>query len=190
MSYTLEAEKFQRRVGCELYSCRFSNRSGWALLILDEETGAVTIQSDYGDWSFIWPPAAHGRKSLKHFLCEGDFHYLAGKFMGRADIDVFDFDATISEMKREIAEDRRARAIEKQEARDLFDELDRMDDESSEDLFYTNLDRTVSDHFSGEPFLLFQHKKKPEYLWLLHGILPALIGELRKLLPEAPVASA
>lgn len=47
---------------------RIAGKSTWAIITIDENGGLLSIQSDYGDWSFAWP--RHGRESFKHFLIE------------------------------------------------------------------------------------------------------------------------
>lgn len=180
--YELVVDRFQRKTGSEMFTASFANRSGWAILVLDEDTGFVSIQSDYGNWDFIWPPACHGRRSLKHFLCEADYPYLAGKFFHGRGEEEFDFHGTVDKIKRDIIDARRGGEVGNENAREVYDEVDEME-ECGEDTFYANMSRDLSIVLGDEPWHSFVHRKKPEYLWLVHGILPALIGELRKFIP-------
>jgi hypothetical protein len=95
---------------CERYDVRdgFDN---WAVIMLDEAGGVVSIQSAYGNWGYHW--THHGCKSLKHFLPKMDNWYLVNKLTNGA--RDFDGEATLKQFtkgaKQTIIETRRERSF-------------------------------------------------------------------------------
>lgn len=87
---------------CERYDLRTGRPSEWAIILLAEAGGILSIQSDYGDWNHHWPH--HGRPSFKHLLIELDNSrdYLIGKLGGHQ--TDFDFDESVKRLRRKIGE--------------------------------------------------------------------------------------
>lgn len=82
----------------------------WAKIQLEESTGAVTIRSDYGNWSFGgWYHRGEGL-SLAKFLTQINADYAGGKFLG-ANLDVFDADGSRKHIREYIIEARREAGI-------------------------------------------------------------------------------
>ena len=172
------------KLDAEMYYLRFAP-TGWAILFLHEGTGAVSIQSDWGDWSHYWPPRAHGRTSLKAFLCEGDFDYLADKFMGRTE-DEFDLEGTVKAIKKRIVEARWQHDLSKDDARELIEEAELMAEEGPvRDVLLDGMSATMRRLLGGEHWPIIEYRKPAKYLWLRDGVLPALVDELRRHLPMA-----
>jgi hypothetical protein len=71
---------------------RFSP-SGYVTMFLDDETGMVSMQTDWDDFSYRW--GAIGDRTLKQFLAGCDNGYLMDKFCRR---DYFDLDVTKKKM--------------------------------------------------------------------------------------------
>lgn len=90
--------------------------SGWALATVNDDTGELAIQSDWGNWSYRWNVHHLGRvgsdgrpATLTEFIADrdsGHCDYLAGKLSSRGETDVFDADATVREMRRRLIERR------------------------------------------------------------------------------------
>jgi hypothetical protein len=184
MNYILETQSCESRPAEALYF-RFKH-CGWAVLFLDEASGCVSINSDYGDFAYRWSQSGRGEGvSLKQFFCEVSAEYLAEKFMGPG-ARAFDLDATKAEFKKEIIKKRRGTGffpyLEKNEARDLFDEIDRADSQTA-DLFMAYLSKEAWAAFDNEPFHLLEESYTPTYRWVLEGLIPAMQAELRKALP-------
>lgn len=187
MDYTLVPTGFRRLKDAEAYSVRFEKNRGWAVLFLHEETGMVSIQSDYGDWAYAWPNPGRGDCTLREFLISCSEDYLAEKFMGRDERRLFDFERTVEAFKETILESRRELNLEKDQARGLFNDIVEMKETESEDLFWERLSADLHDFIDGDYYGYAAHKPEPSYLWLRDGILPALIAELKHL-PTAPHA--
>jgi hypothetical protein len=188
--FSLKITSFKGPTAAEVYSFRIGH-GDWGVLLLDEASGTVSINSSYGDWANSWTAAGRGAGvTLKEFFCSCGPDYLADKLDDSK--DQFDQEATIRDMRRQIVEERRGRGVDKEDARKAWDGLDDMAIENYEsaDRFHDDLDRDVDEYFQGEAFHFLSYKKASEYLWLRYGVLPALLEELRKTLPAiaGPVA--
>lgn len=108
---------------CEKYAIRWGSY-GWAVFTIDEASGLFNCQSDYGDYSHMWPN--HGRKSFKHFILEitKDTSYLLKKVSKR---DEFDYEETLKRWKLVIIDARRELSCNKRQARDAWDFITGLD---------------------------------------------------------------
>ena len=85
--YRLVATNFKASGPAEVFTCRFEDRAGWAVMMIHDHTGTVAIDSDYGSWVYSWTSAGRGQKSIKEFLCNCSCDYLASKFeQGRPEV--------------------------------------------------------------------------------------------------------
>lgn len=104
---------------CERYDV-WVGRSAWAVIMLDERGGVLSIQSDFGSYGHAWP--SHGRQSFKHFLTElNDAHYLVGKLAPSR--EEFDGPGTIEGFRRAILEDEDLHEPNRNSALSMLDEL-------------------------------------------------------------------
>lgn len=110
----------------EVYKIRNAEHGAWADITIDAKgnTGRISISSDYGDWAYYWGSCGC---PFKEFLCGLDLGYVSGKF--RAD-NHFDLNATIQAWKEPVLEYRRKGYIDAEEARELFDEILKIDEEA------------------------------------------------------------
>lgn len=177
--FSLKVLRFTGPAPAEVYYTRFEG-SGWALLIIDSDTGTVAIHSDYGDWTFSWPSPGRGPCTIKEFLCRGDFDYLANKFDSSRDL--FDHEATVRSMVEQILDDRRSHAVDKEDARNAYNALQEMEECDEDGHFLDAADDALNEYFDNQVYEMFFYKKSGKFLRLKHGILPAIIEELRKTL--------
>ncbi|WP_024516941.1 hypothetical protein [Bradyrhizobium sp. Tv2a-2] len=105
----------------------------WAFIYLDEETGVFSAYTSFGTYAYCWSHI--GTATLKEFLSDIEFGYFMGKTIGRRDYMEFDFHATIKGMKDYIKERRRDGAVDKVEARDAWDDVERIENRQSVELF-------------------------------------------------------
>ena len=111
-------------VRADVYSLRWPSSYGnWAIFTVCDQTGELSIQSDWGNFSYRWNTGALGDKTLTEFLATVDAHYIADK-LGYHNTDlaeVFDPDATLAEFRRAIRELRRLGRIGAADARGAWD---------------------------------------------------------------------
>lgn len=107
---------------------------GWGVIVVNENTGLFMAYTDYGNYCHHWP--SPGEKGLKHFLTDIDYHYAMGKFTGTRYGKVFRADRAIQDLKETIIERRRDDSIDRETARDAWDELRHAEDHGySKDTF-------------------------------------------------------
>lgn len=117
-----------------VYKVRSADQfGGWASATIREwaEGGALDVQSDWGTFSYSWN--AIGDRPLRAFLAELSFDYFMGKT--RDSHRILDWDETVTNLKRSIMEDRRSGSLEREEARERWDDVESMEDTSSADVF-------------------------------------------------------
>lgn len=95
---------------------------------IDEATGLVQAETEYGTFSYYWPPA-YRSEDLFTFLAHLDFYYFMGK-AAKQPHRVLDLPRTLAELRRDIIRDRRDGSIGRAAARDRWEGLDRLDGEA------------------------------------------------------------
>lgn len=123
MLQSLPDVMYVTRSSCEMYQVSFIP-SGWAVFFLDNRTGCMSIQSDWGEFSHCW--THHGCKSLKHFLAKVSPSYLAEKLCyGRPELGQhFYADKSLDKLKRLVLKKRRRKEITALEALNAWEEID------------------------------------------------------------------
>lgn len=126
-----------------VYVVRLKEMSGWGVATLREWPGggSVDIQSDYGNYAFTW--GAIGKDSLIEFLVDLNLGYAMNK-LTEYKLYELDFKGTIQKMKKELLSQRRDGYIDKEQARDAWDDLCENIEggAESEDAIYSNLHHT------------------------------------------------
>ncbi len=169
---------------------------GWAICTVNDATGELAIQSDWGNWQYQWSPNPKhlGSASLTHFIGErGTGDYIADKLTSRKQRENFDGDKTIAAMRKRLAErrleegragERRRKSYEgtKEEpltaeiAREIWDALGDIDSDNSGELFIERFLRIPgSSWVSEEPWDVLENTIDFSYTILLTSIIPALI---------------
>jgi hypothetical protein len=175
--------------------------AGWAICTINDETGELSIQSDWGSWQHRWSsdPKHLGAATLTAFIARREHDgYLADKLTtDGVDRNVFDADATVRAARREVLRMRRGTdrrtAIDKDEARDLWEALSELLDCHDVNLFlerFYNVEVFNRSPYgdprpSGltriweEPWHMLEHRNSQRYEILFGSILPALREALR-----------
>jgi hypothetical protein len=106
--------------------------NGWwcGNFLFDNINGELCIHSDWGNWAFRWGSMGEGM-DLKKFIVSCNTGYLMSKFANPSEIDWFDFDATIKELKKEVLKLRRNSDLDEEPARDCWSEIADFDEVNS-----------------------------------------------------------
>lgn len=123
--------------------------TGWAILRLEESTGFVSIESDWGDWSYRWPSYARA-SSLGSFLNEINVHYAAGKFLGERARE-FSPEKTERSVKTAILEMRRRDDLTSETAREEWELASCIRDEGFDVFCHKSTLDSPWDYHSTEP---------------------------------------
>lgn len=165
---------------------------GWAIYTIDESFGSLTVQSDWGEYSYAWGHGGRGGRSLREFLADCSEGYIASKLLvGKKEI--IDAEATRKEMKkhvRQLFKEGRIRiSIDKHYHESEFDLMLSLMSEIGE--FYSHIrDVTPGTYF--EPFAgelmqqvfdpLYEHvvtKMHPWHMCLYYQLIPTFQAYLR-----------
>lgn len=96
--YTFELAKISS--AAVTYHLRPVGARGWVLATVNDETGELSIKSDWGSWSYRWNVCHLGAPTLTKFIANcASCDYLADKLTSREERTCFDVDATIKVMR-------------------------------------------------------------------------------------------
>lgn len=95
----------------------------WADVTVDEWKGggALSIQSDFGNWSYSWRAAGEGR--FYRFLGRLDQDYFWGKLTSRGNWNLFDPEKTLQSFIDNLLEARACVETSEQATREVYDAL-------------------------------------------------------------------
>jgi hypothetical protein len=167
----------------ECYKLRSNNSEYWADVAIDAKgkSGRISIASDFGGWQYYWGACGC---SFKEFLISLDIHYVAGKFgEGRW----FDAEKTVKLYKELILQDRRREEITAEAARDMWTDLEGLEDCNSESFYYefTN-SSALNEHFEDGPD--YCYSVSPQFKAFWERVWPVFITELKKEIAEPVTA--
>lgn len=162
---------------------------GWALCTVNDSTGELAIQSDWGSWSYRWhtDPQSLGAPTLTAFLGQrGSADYIADKLTSRHTggdrMCRYQFDSygTVRELRRMAGERYGYKRITKEECGAFCRDFDKLEG-------IGNSDRFLEEYFKidgyemvcEEPWNVLKDDHTNSYLVLLHAIVPALIEACR-----------
>lgn len=163
---------------CERYDIRLKEGYGWAIVTIDENGGLFNAQSDYGSYSYSWP--CHGRDSFKHFILElvEDKSYFLGKV---ANDKFYYMEKTEKAWKEEVIRARREGELDKDQARELWDEIVDFDYTSDTSLQHQCYENYIVLKYYCEPWYSFDiiHSYSPQAHAFSNIIMP-ILGEIIK----------
>lgn len=160
--------------------CRFKPH-GWATFMINNDVGTLSIQSDWGDWSYRWGTGSLGSPTLLIALRDRfDQWYVANKLFG-GKTSAYDPYKTEESFKKKLLEARRRRDISKEDASELWYELDRVPWENVDALYYSlPSDEVFNKVFGSEWFFDLEESPLPSYEVFLELLHPALIKCLKE----------
>jgi hypothetical protein len=168
---------------CERYDIRLKDEYGWAIITIDENGGLFNAQSDYGSYSYSWPH--HGRKSFKHFILElaKDKSYFLGKV---SDDNYYYQERTEDTWKGEVIRARKENELDREEARELWNEVINFDYSSKEYLEVQVYSSEIISKYYCEPWYSFQPFKgfSPDAHAFFEKIMPILSEILKNEINE------
>lgn len=95
----------------------------WAIFVVHDELGLLSIVSAFGNWSHCWAPRHLGHPTLHAFLAQTNVHYVMGKLGKGDEWTEVSFAATKRALLDEVLECRRGGLITRKQARARYDEL-------------------------------------------------------------------
>lgn len=168
--------KFEKRTA-EVYLFTDLPNGVWAKFTVDDmgTKGRISIASDHGDWQNGWNACGQG---FKQFLCDINFEYAADKFGADR---WFDADKTVRGFEEQILLYRRERSIEKENARQLWNELEFVRDLSRESEVCLALERDCQNLMKFLDWMpSLSHMINPHFRRMWEEAWPLLLTELRK----------
>ncbi len=146
---------------------------GWASITVCNETGEVSVRSDWLDGSYCWK-AIGPSKNVQEFITDrvSTSAYLCEKFFGRPKA-LFNQRKTTEKIRAHLLGLRKSGEIDDDLARYLWEEAADVDPEGriSDDMW---------DALEGEPWGFRVTDEDPHFIMMRDTVLPALLTEMRK----------
>lgn len=159
----------------EFYTIRHNHE--WAIIGLDESTGAFFALSSFGTYAYCW--SHRGPVSLKAFLADLDYDYFMTKAFGPGRLE-FDGAATVADMKQTIRRRRLERRIDAATARELYSETERLDSIWNEGGFYREIQDcdALMQHFGSDLTELSRTRDNPQCRGFWEQIWPTFLEQI------------
>lgn len=158
-----------------------SSRFGWAICTVNNDTGELAVQSDWGTWAYRWHVESL-TKPLVDFLATAEVNYVANK-LAHDESHVFDASLTVAALRKKLCHERlqEGTALTKLAARTLWNKLGDLKSCGSYDEIYEafgNID--FSELITDEPWNYVA--TAPSYVWnmLTQSLIPALAQACRE----------
>lgn len=135
MSVTVERKTIDK------YTIRDSMHGlSWSIFTLDDEVGDLTVQSDWGNFSYVW--GARGKQTLKEFLVSAEPSYIKDKFSypdNGGKNHVYEKDS-LESLRMDIIRARRDHSLSKEYARAFWKSLSELDFHGDVNRVYHSID--------------------------------------------------
>lgn len=120
----------------DTYKIYIENR-WWATIMIEESSGLLAIQSEYGHFSHYWGTAGRVKgNTFKQELLRFGIDYVQNKLSYNDNLGRwFNFDKTIDRIKQDIIESRKEHGITSEEARLYWNEMLEIEDCDTTDEF-------------------------------------------------------
>ncbi len=130
---------------------------------LEPRKGKATITCYNESWTSYW--GGMGDRTIGEFILSCDDHYLAKNF-SNIDHTVYDLDGLADHAKLRIIKDRRAKDLDKERARELFEESDRLEHLERIETLHDLYSSTMADIFGEEWWYRLPEIPNPKYVYL------------------------
>jgi len=189
------------------YHFKCTNGMGWAICTINDATGELSVQSDWGTWAYRWNVRALGESTtregcqvtLEEFIGArdpygdpphyGPSNYLADKLMPRDQRQEFSEDKTVDEILRRIIERRREEFIGADDARELYDAAKALRSETDLRDFVNRADEDAElPQWAFDRCEDIRYAPTHVYFILRDVIIPALILAVRERLAKKSAA--
>lgn len=81
-----------------------TSQAGWAIFRIDESSGSLAVESDWGNYAYRWGHGGRRERTLREFLSTCSEGYIATKLLYGHREQVFDEETTRKEMKKAARE--------------------------------------------------------------------------------------
>jgi hypothetical protein len=172
----------------EYYHFKFNR--GWAIFIVNNETGEFSVQSDWGNYAYRWStdPQCLGEPTLAQFIARTSPGYIVDKFASNEPRDFreqMDAEGTEQNIRKKILEARREHRLDQEEAADLWSMVRDVDFDGADSFMYTlGSGNELADFLGEEPWYDIQTKPSHAYCFLREILLPFFIRWLKGHLRE------
>jgi len=141
--------------------------------------GTVILNWDHGIYEYSWRT-----ESLLEFFFRGDWNYIINKFSykHKEDFRNFNAEATKNRMKEEILKERKI-SLDKEEARELYDAVDNIEDIDEEGCFFNQIPSILVDFFQGYDYgvnSMYSTKMDVAIVYLKDTFLPKIAEWFRE----------
>jgi hypothetical protein len=171
------------------YHFVFEEPFGWAIFSINDVTGELAIQSDWGNYQHRWNTSHLGESHTKHplplthFLAiNNDPYYVTDKLhYGTNDREKYSPDLTERSVRQYLLEERRTGNLEREWAREAWDEIKHVDFNSPDGFMYSLNDTyRLKKVLSDEPWDFVKHEASFGYVLLQYKLLPFFFNYLRR----------
>lgn len=152
------------------YNFKDSSGWGWASTTLNEDTGELTINSDWGAWTYRW--GAPGM-SLHRFVGGGDYRYLAEKLLRRS-LVAFSERRTRRRLRNAIAEGHRDGSFSREDALQMLRDRDQVQFQSAQLFLHTIMGVSSFAAAFSDPVWLLDTELTPDARVLMEILLPPI----------------
>jgi len=144
--------------------------------------GKITIECYGESWTAYWG-AMGETKTISQFFCSCDKHYLAGK-LSDIDANIVDWDGMPDKMRELVLTCRRRGDLDKDEARDIYDECCSITSEVHAHIHHDIMEKVIGDEWWRE----IPEIANPKYDYLCR-IIEAVQGAFRQLESDKELAA-
>ena len=163
----------------------FEFTHGWACFTVNDATGELGVQSDWGTYAYRWSahPKHLGAPTLTAFLRTAEPYYLADKLhYGRPrDREEFDSDSTRHDLRKRVGELYADQRLTKAQVRNVLYAIDDLEMDSGPELFMQSFcdGPECLRQLTHDPYEWIRSRPTYSFMVLYEALLPAFLAHLR-----------